>query len=72
MGVGEIIGKSFKEYFNNFWTLSSLMAIFYGLPYLILMLNPKLVHLLPKPGKWMVRLKQLMGALLMLTALWLV
>jgi thiol:disulfide interchange protein DsbD len=52
-----------------------LVFMFIGLgmasPYLILAINPKWLHYLPKPGRWMVRVKQFMGFLLIATLLWL-
>jgi thiol:disulfide interchange protein len=43
-----------------------------ALPYLLLAANPKWLRYLPKPGGWMLRLKQCMGFLLVGTLLWLV
>jgi thiol:disulfide interchange protein len=52
-----------------------LVFMFIGLgmasPYLVLAINPKWLHYLPKPGRWMVRVKQFMGFLLIATLLWL-
>jgi thiol:disulfide interchange protein len=42
-----------------------------ALPYLLLAVNPKWLRYLPKPGDWMLRLKQGMGFLLVGTLLWL-
>ncbi len=42
-----------------------------ALPYLLLAFNPKWLRYLPKPGDWMLRLKQCMGFLLVGTLLWL-
>lgn len=42
-----------------------------ALPYLILSVFPALLRFLPQPGPWMVRFKQVMGAVLLLTVLWL-
>jgi thiol:disulfide interchange protein len=42
-----------------------------ALPYLLLAIQPKWLRYLPKPGEWMVRLKQLLGFLLLATLLWL-
>jgi len=42
-----------------------------ALPYLSLAIQPKWLRYLPKPGEWMVRLKQLLGFLLLATLLWL-
>jgi thiol:disulfide interchange protein DsbD len=54
-----------------------LLAIFLALglglalPYLLFALFPAWVRLLPKPGMWMVRLKQVMAFPLLLTDIWL-
>jgi thiol:disulfide interchange protein DsbD len=40
-------------------------------PYLLLAINPKWLAYLPKPGDWMVRIKQVFGFLLLGTVLWL-
>ncbi len=42
-----------------------------ALPYLLIALVPGLVAVLPKPGRWMVGLKLLLGGLLLGTAIWL-
>ncbi|MBV8275919.1 MAG: thioredoxin family protein [Verrucomicrobia bacterium] len=42
-----------------------------ALPYLLLAIQPKWLRYLPKPGSWMVRLKQVLGFLLLATLLWL-
>ena len=56
--------------------ITFLVFLFIGLgmalPYLVLAANPRWIRYLPKPGNWMVRLKQLMGFLLLATLLWLV
>ncbi len=43
-----------------------------ALPYLLLSVRPGWVRFLPKPGNWMVRLKEFMGFPLLATVLWLV
>ncbi len=50
------------------------LAIGLGLasPYLLLAANPRLIRWLPKPGSWMVHLKQFFGFLLLGTLLWVV
>jgi thiol:disulfide interchange protein DsbD len=42
-----------------------------ALPYIVLAFNPSWLRYLPKPGHWMLRLKQFMGFLLAGTLLWL-
>ncbi|MFY0691050.1 MAG: thioredoxin family protein [Paracoccaceae bacterium] len=54
-------------------TLAIFTALGLGLalPYLLVAARPALVQALPRPGRWMVVVKWVMGALLALTALWL-
>jgi thiol:disulfide interchange protein/DsbC/DsbD-like thiol-disulfide interchange protein len=54
-------------------TLLVFLFIGFGmaLPYLLLAINPKWLRHLPRPGEWMLRLKQIMGFLLVATLLWL-
>lgn len=56
-----------------FQSLIVFAAIALGLsaPYLILAIKPEWLRFLPKPGKWMVTFKQLMGFLMMATLIWL-
>lgn len=49
----------------------AVMGLGLALPFMVLMLSPHLARLLPKPGPWMVRLKQAMGFLMMAAVLWL-
>ena len=41
-----------------------------ALPYFLLTLNPSWLRYLPRPGMWMVRVKQVMGLLVLATAAW--
>jgi thiol:disulfide interchange protein len=56
-----------------FQSLIVFAAIALGLsaPYLILAIKPEWLRFLPKPGKWMITFKQLMGFLMMATLIWL-
>lgn len=47
------------------------MGLGLALPYLLVAARPALIKRLPRPGRWMVALKMVLGALLALTALWL-
>lgn len=46
------------------------LSIGFSVPYIIILIAPKLVKFLPKPGVWMVYLKLTMALLLMLSSLW--
>jgi suppressor for copper-sensitivity B len=43
-----------------------------AIPYLIFAVFPSAITLLPKPGAWMVRVKQALGFVMILAAIWLV
>lgn len=47
------------------------IGVGFASPYLILLIAPKLVYLLPKPGNWMLNVKKLMALLLAITVAWL-
>lgn len=46
------------------------LGIGMALPYILVAFFPKILKLLPKPGKWMIYLKYFLGFLLLLTLLW--
>ncbi len=58
---------------SSFDVLVIFTALGLGLavPYLLVALRPSLIRALPKPGRWMLVVKWIMGLLLALTALWL-
>ncbi len=53
--------------FGIFFTIGIGLAF----PFLLTGIFPKLVSLLPRPGKWMLLIKKIMGVSLILTAIWL-
>jgi thiol:disulfide interchange protein len=59
---------------NSWWislVIFSSLSIGMSLPYIIFCIVPRLVRLIPKPGKWMKTLRQVFGFCLIATALWL-
>jgi suppressor for copper-sensitivity B len=47
------------------------LGIGFAAPYLVVAAAPRLIRLLPRPGRWMVALKRVLGVALGATALWL-
>ena len=47
------------------------LGVGFVLPYLILAFNPKLINFMPKPGKWMIILKEFFAFPMFATSLWL-
>jgi len=66
--VGFALAGSLTEIYAIFMALGLGMA----LPYFLIALFPVLANWLPKPGVWMVRVKQLLGVALVATAIWLI
>jgi suppressor for copper-sensitivity B len=48
------------------------IGIGFAMPYLILFFSPHMSFKLPKPGRWMYRIKQVMAGFLMATIIWLI
>lgn len=69
--LGPALGVAFKS------TDAMLLAIFSAIgtgmaaPFILLTINPRWLHWLPRPGAWMETFKQFMGFLLMGTVVWL-
>lgn len=68
--LGPAIGFALSQppliIFAFFGTIAAGMAF----PYFLLTANPAWMRFLPKPGIWMVRVKQVMGVLVLATAVW--
>ena len=69
--VGTAITAAFTQSYAIGISIFLFMGIGMSLPYLLIALFPKLINYLPKPGKWMVYIKYLLGLLLLATVLWL-
>lgn len=65
--VAFALGASSAELFIIFTALGLGMA----LPWIIVSTFPQLANLLPKPGRWMNKVKYLFGAMMLMTSLWL-
>ena len=68
VAISFALGSDVKEIFSIFLAMSLGLA----LPYLFLIVFPKIIKLLPKSGAWMVRAKHLMAGFLAATAMWMV
>jgi suppressor for copper-sensitivity B len=70
--LGSAISFALTQNFSTIFLIFISIGIGFCLPYIILLISPKLVHLLPKPGSWMLQIKQLLAGLLAATIMWLV
>lgn len=70
--LGTAISFALSQNFLVILLIFFSIGIGFALPYFVLLFAPSLVRLLPKPGMWMVKIKQLMAGLLAATILWLI
>jgi len=69
--LGTAISFALSQNFITILLIFSCIGIGFAMPYLILILSPKLINFLPKPGRWMMRIKQIMAGFLLATMVWL-
>lgn len=69
--LGTAISFALAQDFAIILTIFLAIGLGFSLPYLILLASPKLIYLLPKPGNWMNKLKQILAIFLILTVIWL-
>ena len=69
--VGTAISFAFTQ--NNLYTVLIFIALGlgFGIPYFLIMIAPGVLNIFPKPGLWMIKMKYILGMLVLLTALWL-
>ena len=70
--LGSAISFALTQNFSAIFLIFLFIGIGFSLPYILLLISPKLVYLLPKPGAWMEQIKQLMAGLLAATIIWLI
>jgi len=70
--LGPVLPLAFTQSAGVTFAMFAAIAVGMGLPYVVLTAQPGWMRFLPKPGPWMVRLKQVMGFLLLGTVVWLV
>jgi suppressor for copper-sensitivity B len=69
--LGSAISFALTQDFLTILLIFTFIGVGFSAPYIILIASPKLINLLPKPGKWMVKIKHLMAGFLFATAVWL-
>jgi suppressor for copper-sensitivity B len=70
--LGSAISFALTQESFGILLIFTVIGIGFAMPYLILMLSPKMSLKLPKPGRWMYRVKQIMAGFLMATIIWLI
>jgi len=69
--LGTAVGFALARGSFEIFAVFTALAVGLALPYLAVALYPALATRLPKPGQWMVRLRQVLGFALAATAVWL-
>ncbi len=70
--LGSAISFALIQDFFVIFLIFFFIGIGFASPYIALFIKPSLVYLLPKPGNWMLQIKQLMAGFLAATVIWLV
>ena len=70
--LGSAISFALSQNFLTILIIFNMIGIGFAMPYVILFFLPKISLALPKPGKWMFKLKQTMAGFLMATIIWLI
>ncbi|MEE2694385.1 MAG: protein-disulfide reductase DsbD domain-containing protein [Pseudomonadota bacterium] len=69
--VGTSISFALSRGASEILLIFGMLGVGMALPYLLLAAHPGLVGKLPKPGRWMIRLRTMLGFVLVATAVWL-
>lgn len=70
--LGSAISFALVQDFFVIFLIFFFIGIGFASPYIALLIKPNLVYLLPKPGSWMLQIKQLMAGFLAATVIWLI
>jgi suppressor for copper-sensitivity B len=69
--LGSAISFAITQDFFTILLIFTFIGVGFSAPYIILIISPRLINFLPKPGKWMIKIKHLMAGFLVATAVWL-
>lgn len=69
--LGSAISFAITQDFLTILLIFTFIGVGFSAPYIILIISPRLINFLPKPGKWMIKIKHLMAGFLVATAVWL-
>ena len=70
--VGTAVGFALSGGTFEIFSILLIMGLGLSLPLILIMLFPKIISIIPKPGKWLVTFKKFMAIFLLLTSLWLI
>lgn len=70
--LGTAISFAFTQDFSIIFFIFICIGFGFSLPYVLLIITPQFIKLLPKPGAWMQKTKQIMAGMLGATVIWLI
>ncbi len=70
--VGTAVGFALSSGVFEIFFILLIMGVGLSLPLFLIMLFPKIISIIPKPGKWLIIFKKIMAAMLLLTCMWLI
>ena len=70
--VGTAVGFALSGGIFEIFSILLIMGLGLSLPLILIMLFPKIISIIPKPGNWLVTFKKIMSIFLLLTSLWLI
>lgn len=70
--LGTAVAYALTASLPELWLLFLFLGIGMSLPWLAVALMPVIARLLPRPGRWMIHLRTVLGLLLLLTTGWLI
>tara|TARA_Y100000996_G_C22549829_1_gene653306 strand:- start:80 stop:1993 length:1914 start_codon:yes stop_codon:yes gene_type:complete len=70
--VGTAVTFAFTQSAALMFSIFVFMGIGLSTPYLFIAIFPKLIKFIPKPGKWMIKIKYFLGILLFATFIWVI
>lgn len=69
--IGTAIAFAMSQNYMYIFLIFLLIGVGFALPYLYLAVSPHILKkVLPKPGMWMIKIKQIAGTILILTTFW--
>ena len=69
--VGTAVGFALSGGAFEIFSILLFMGLGLSLPLILIMLFPKIISIIPKPGRWLVTFKRIMAIFLLLTSIWL-
>ncbi len=68
--LGTAVGFSITSSYENIFFIFVFISLGFSMPYIVFTIRPSLIKRFPKPGKWMINFKFLLGLILLITFSW--